>query len=334
MPPITCPSSKLSTRLMSESLTGSKGWCQVAVHQECYGVLNVQDFTSWVCRACETPDAEKQCCLCPVKGGALKPTDVETLWVHVTCGWFRPEVSFLNHETMEPAYGILKIPANSFLKSCIICKQTHGSCTQCCKCDTYFHAMCASRAGYSMEVQSYEKNGKQISRKLIYCAIHRTPAPDAAVVVHTPTGVFAGRSLLQNQRACFRGSRLISAKRTESPEPSTSDTNEFDPLSSARRRIFKRSKHKELDDPKTFTSFMELRCHLQRTEKHRIGFGKSGIHGWGLFARRNIQEGEMVVEYRGEQLFKISEEVVIDATKKGNIARLINHSTWFCLRRA
>lgn len=33
---------------------------------------------------------------------------------------------------------------------------------------------------------------------------------------------------------------------------------------------------------------------LQRTEKYRVCFGKSGIHGWGLFARRSIQEGEMV----------------------------------------
>lgn len=42
--------------------------CQIAVHQECYGVRTVRDFTSWVCRACETPDIERGCCLCPVKG--------------------------------------------------------------------------------------------------------------------------------------------------------------------------------------------------------------------------------------------------------------------------
>lgn len=49
-------------------------------------------------------------------GGALKPTDVDTLWVHVTCAWFRPEVEFLNHEKMEPAVGMLRIPPNSFVK--------------------------------------------------------------------------------------------------------------------------------------------------------------------------------------------------------------------------
>lgn len=49
-------------------------------------------------------------------GGALKPTDVEMLWVHVTCAWFRPEVGFPDHETMEPAFGILKIPPSSFAK--------------------------------------------------------------------------------------------------------------------------------------------------------------------------------------------------------------------------
>lgn len=42
--------------------------CQIAVHQECYGAKDVQDFTSWVCRACETPDVIRECCLCPVRG--------------------------------------------------------------------------------------------------------------------------------------------------------------------------------------------------------------------------------------------------------------------------
>jgi hypothetical protein len=45
--------------------------CQIAVHQECYGVRGVQDFTSWVCRVCETPDVERECCLCPVKGMSI-----------------------------------------------------------------------------------------------------------------------------------------------------------------------------------------------------------------------------------------------------------------------
>jgi hypothetical protein len=39
-----------------------------------------------------------------------------------------------------------------WLQTCVICKQSHGSCTSCCKCATYFHVMCASRAGYTMEV--------------------------------------------------------------------------------------------------------------------------------------------------------------------------------------
>jgi histone-lysine N-methyltransferase SETD1 len=91
-----------------------------------------------------------------------------------------------------------------------------------------------------------------------------------------------------------------------------------------------------------------LRFNQLKKRKKPVKFARSAIHNWGLYAMENIPKDDMIIEYVGEQvrqqiselrerrylksgigssyLFRIDDNTVIDATKKGGIARFINHS--------
>ncbi|KAH6892016.1 histone H3 methyltransferase complex protein [Thelonectria olida] len=85
-----------------------------------------------------------------------------------------------------------------------------------------------------------------------------------------------------------------------------------------------------------------------KKRKKPVKFARSAIHNWGLYTMENIAKDDMIIEYVGEEvrqqiaeirenrylksgigssyLFRIDDNTVIDATKKGGIARFINHS--------
>ncbi len=76
---------------------------------------------------------------------------------------------------------------------------------------------------------------------------------------------------------------------------------------------------------------------------------QSGIHGWGLFARKAMKADSMVIEYRGDvlrrttadarekryqaagkdcYLFTVQDDFVIDATMRGGIGRFTVRAPW------
>lgn len=54
----------------------------------------------------------------------------------------------------------------------------------------------------------------------------------------------------------------------------------------------------------------------QALEPKRITFGKSGIHGWGIFARSDIPADTMVTEFRGQLIRGIMADVREAAYRK------------------
>ncbi|CAK7901274.1 nuA3 HAT complex component Nto1p [[Candida] anglica] len=127
--------------------------CDIAVHQECYGVAFIPEG-QWLCRKCMiNKNREVHCIFCPSTTGAFKQLD-SSLWSHVVCALWITELYFANPIYMEPIEGVDLIPKNRWKLSCYICKQKGGACIQCHNrnCFQAYHVTCAKRAGLYMNL--------------------------------------------------------------------------------------------------------------------------------------------------------------------------------------
>lgn len=149
--------------------------CDLAVHQECYGVPYIPEG-QWLCRKCQlVGNARPSCIFCPNEGGAFKQTN-NSKWAHLLCATWIPEVTIGNPSLMEPITDVEKVPNSRWKLGCYICKQDMGASIQCSdgRCYEPFHLTCARQAGLylKMKIGGGQNTLMDSSQLRAYCHKH------------------------------------------------------------------------------------------------------------------------------------------------------------------
>uniref|UniRef100_A0A914X8I0 MLLT10 histone lysine methyltransferase DOT1L cofactor n=1 Tax=Plectus sambesii TaxID=2011161 RepID=A0A914X8I0_9BILA len=167
--------------------------CEVAVHQGCYGIIEVPDG-EWFCAKCSStashkPLTDPRCELCPFGFGALKRTE-NNGWAHVICALYIPEVRFGDVHSMDPVI-VADVPTERFERICYLCEEAGeekraaiGACMNCNRagCKKSFHVTCAQQRGLLCEEGGGSKNVKYCG----YCGVHAKKAQNDPTIKIIP----------------------------------------------------------------------------------------------------------------------------------------------------
>ncbi|XP_057515930.1 uncharacterized protein LOC130797354 [Amaranthus tricolor] len=136
--------------------------CELMVHSNCYGNPLIKGIPEgeWFCAQCanSNPLAYK-CCLCPVTGGAMKPTR-DGKWAHIVCALLVPEVFFEDSEGRD-GIDCSKIPKRRWKEKCYLCKEKKGCAIDCSesKCPLSFHVTCGLKEDLCIELKEGKNSG-------------------------------------------------------------------------------------------------------------------------------------------------------------------------------
>ena len=145
--------------------------CEIAVHQQCYGVHVIPEG-DWFCKGCD-PDIggsvldpkKPHCVLCPVAGGALQAINSEDTmilqmqdmmdgmgsgqWVHTACAYQCPDVTWTQENLKDEPFDLATISTERFELPCSYCTLQLGGVLQCSfpKCYNAFHVFCGRLQG-------------------------------------------------------------------------------------------------------------------------------------------------------------------------------------------
>ncbi|PIN19814.1 hypothetical protein CDL12_07506 [Handroanthus impetiginosus] len=153
--------------------------CDLMVHTTCYG----QPFTKgipegdWFCAQClklkslknSATKTQISCCLCPVAGGALKPT-TDGRWAHLVCAIYVPEVFFVDPEGRE-GIDCSKVLKKRWENKCYVCKFKNGCVVDCSepKCPLSFHVSCGLTKELCFEYRQGKNKGALVAA---FCSVH------------------------------------------------------------------------------------------------------------------------------------------------------------------
>ncbi|KAE9595226.1 putative histone-lysine N-methyltransferase [Lupinus albus] len=364
--------------------------CRMMVHARCYGEVEPVNGVLWLCKLCRLgATSPPPCCLCPLIGGAMKPT-TDGRWAHLACAIWIPETCLADVKRMEPIDGLSRISKDRWKLLCSICGVSYGACIQCSNnsCRVAYHPLCARAAGLCVELEnedrlyllSFDDDEDQCIRLLSFCKKHRQPSNEPYFANERIAGVVGPCSDYDpptNPSGCARTEPYDYFGRRGRKEPEALAAASLkrlfvenqpylvgghcqhglsNDLETSGRGVCakffcsqQRLRTSLTDASNNILSIAEKYKYMSETFRKRLAFGKSRIHGFGIFAKHPYKGGDMVIEYTGElvrptvadrrehfiynslvgagtYLFRIDDERVIDATRAGSIAHLINHS--------